>query len=148
MAYHTMAPLTFYHIVFRCIFCNRQIMMRSDIKLPQPFAVGVIHYNSHAIFDRLEFFTPGCKLYELSIGHVFRWPMLQQKFQISVNVQAVRLCHLNHCIDYSTGIGSFYRITEQPVFPTDCKRTDRVLGSLRMKYPLMIYSYQTLQYQT
>ena len=42
----------------------------------------------------------------------------------------MRLCHLNHCIDYSTGIGSFYRITEQPVLPADCKRTDRVLAEI------------------
>lgn len=91
--------------------------------------VGVIHYNSHAIFDRLEFFTPG-KLCELIIGHLFRWTMIQQNFQISVNIQVMRLCHLNHCIDYSTGIGSFYRITEQPVLPADRKRTDRVLAEI------------------
>ena len=35
-----------------------------------------------------------------------------------------------HCIDYSTGIGSFYRITEQPVFAANCKRTDRVLAEI------------------
>ena len=101
--------------------------MRSDIKLPQPFASWS---NSHAIFDRLEFFTPRCKLCELIIGHLFRWPMVQQKFQISVNIQVMRLCHLNHCINYSTGIGSFYRITEQPVLPADCKWTDRVLAEI------------------
>ena len=92
--------------------------------------VGVIHYNSHAIFDRLEFLAPGCKLCELIIGHFFRWPMVQQKFQISVNIQAVRLCHLNHCINYSTGIGSGDRITEQPVLPADCKWTDRILTEI------------------
>lgn len=92
--------------------------------------VGVIHYNSHAIFDKLEFFTPGCKLCELSISHLFRWTMIQYKFQIFVNVQVVCLCHFNHCIDYSTGIGSFYRITEQPVFAANCKRTDRVLAEI------------------
>ena len=41
-----------------------------------------------------------------------------------------RLCHLNHCINYSTGIGSRDRITEQPVLPTDCKWTDRVLAEI------------------
>ena len=92
--------------------------------------VGVIHYNSHGIFDRLDFFTPGCKLCQLIISHLFRWTMLQQKFQISVNVQIVRLCHLNHCIDYSTGIGSVYTITEQPVLPADRKRTERVLTEI------------------
>ena len=101
--------------------------MRSDIKFPQPFASWS---NSHAIFDRLEFFTPRCKLCELIIGHLFRWTMIQQKFQIFVNVKVVRPCHFNHCIDYSTGIGSFYRITEQPVLPANCKRTDRVLAEI------------------
>lgn len=56
--------------------------------------------------------------------------MVQQKFQISVNIQVMRLCHLNHCINYSTGIGSRDRITEQPVLPTDCKWTDRVLAEI------------------
>ena len=56
--------------------------------------------------------------------------MIQQKFQVSVNVQAMRFCHLNHCINYSTSIGSFYRITEQPVLPADCKWTDRVLAEI------------------
>ena len=78
----------------------------------------------------MEFFTPGCKLCELIITHLFRWTMIQQKFQIFVNVQVVCLCHFNHCIDYSTGIGSFYRITEQPVFVANCKRTDRVLAEI------------------
>ena len=92
--------------------------------------VGVIHYNSHAIFDRLEFFTPRGQLCKLFIGHIFTWPMLQQKFKISVNVQAVCFCHLNHCVDYRTGIRSLYGIAEQPVLPAYCEWTDRILAEI------------------
>ena len=43
---------------------------------PGSLRVGVIHYNSHAIFDRLEFFTPRCQLCKLFIGHIFALPVL------------------------------------------------------------------------
>ena len=105
-------------------------MMRPDIKLPQPFASWSIHYNSHAIFDRLEFLAPGCKLCELIIGHFFRWPMVQQKFQISVNIQVMRLCHLNHCIHNSAGGSSFRTGTEQPVLPADSEWPDCILAKI------------------
>ena len=55
--------------------------------------VGVIHYNSHAIFDRLEFFTPRCQFRQLFIGHIFTRSVLQQKFKISIDVQPIRFCH-------------------------------------------------------
>ena len=60
-----------------------------------------------AIFDRLEFFTSRSKFRKLFIDHIFTWPMLQQKFEIFVNIQVVCFCHLNHCVDYCTGIRSY-----------------------------------------
>ena len=102
--------------------------------------VGVIHYNSHAIFDRLEFFTPRCKFCQLFIRHIFTWPMLQQKFEISVNIQVVCFCHLNHCVDYRTGIRSVHGTAEQPVLPSYCKWTDCILAELSSymnKHPRM-----------
>ena len=92
--------------------------------------VGVIHYNSHAIFDRLEFFTPRCQLCKLFIGHIFTWPVLQQKFKISVNIQSMCFCHLNHCVDHCTGIRSVNGIAEQPVFTPYCEWTDRILAEI------------------
>ena len=70
--------------------------------------VWVIRYNSHTIFDRLEFFTPRCQICQLFIGHIFTRPMLQQKFKISINIQIVCFCHLNHCINHCTDIRSVY----------------------------------------
>ena len=92
--------------------------------------VGVIHYNSHAIFDRLKFFTPRRQFRQLFIGHIFTWPMLQQKFEIFVNIQAVCFCHLNHCVDCCTGIRSFYGTAEQPVLPAYCEWTDCILTEI------------------
>jgi len=104
--------------------------MRYNLKLPQPLRVGVIHYNSHAIFDRLEFFTPGCQLCELLIRHTSVRSMLQQKFEISVNIQVVCLCHLNYCIDNCTGVCSIYRTAKQPVPPAYCEWPDCILAEL------------------
>ena len=42
----------------------------------------------------------------------------------------MRLCHFNHCVDHCAGIDSFYRITKQPVLPTNCKWTDRVFAEI------------------
>ena len=95
--------------------------------------VGVIHYNSHAIFDRLEFFTPRCQLCKLFIGHIFTWSVLQQKFKISIYIQPMCFCHLNHCVDYRTGIRSLYGIAEQPVLPAYCEWTDRILTEIVSK---------------
>lgn len=81
----------------------------------------------------MEFFTPRGQLCKLFIGHIFTWPMLQQKFKISVNVQAVCFCHLNHCVDYRTGIRSLYGIAEQPVLPAYCEWTDRILTEIVSK---------------
>ena len=53
--------------------------------------------------------------------------MLQQKFKISINIQFVCFCHLNHYIEYYTSIHSFYGSAEQPVFPSHCEWTDCVL---------------------
>ena len=50
---------------------KRQIILRPNTKLPQPLRVGVIHYNSHAIFDRLEFFTPSASSASSSSGISF-----------------------------------------------------------------------------
>ena len=114
--------------------------MRSDIKNHlNPLRVGVIYYNSHAIFDRLEFFAPRCKLCGLSVCHLFRWPMLQKKFQISVNVQIMCFCYLNHGIYYSTGICSGNRITEQPVLPANCKWANRILTEIIRKAAAPIF---------
>ena len=56
--------------------------------------------------------------------------MLQQEFQIIVNVQAVGFCHFNHSVNSGTGLGTFGGITEQPIFTTDREWTDRIFGSL------------------
>ena len=101
--------------------------------------VGVIHYNSHAIFDRLEFFTPRCQLCKLFIGHIFIWSVLHQKFEISVNSQIVCFCHLNHCVDYRTGIRSVNGIAEQPVLPSYCKWPDRILTKIVGKAAASIF---------
>ena len=114
--------------------------MRSDIKNHlNPLRVGVIYYNSHVIFDRLEFFAPRCKLCELLVCHLFRWPMIRKKFQISVNVQIMCFCYLNHGIYYSTGICSRNRITEQPVLPSNCKWADRILAEIICKAAAPIF---------
>ena len=94
---------------------------------PSPLRVGVIHYNSYAIFDRLEFFTPRCQLCKLFFGHIFTCSVLRQEFKISVNIQPMCFCHLNHCVGHCTGIRSANGIAEQPVFAPYCKWTDRIL---------------------
>ena len=43
----------------------------------------------------LKFFTPRWQLCKLFTGHIFIWPVLQQKFKISVNIQLMCFCHLN-----------------------------------------------------
>ena len=101
--------------------------------------VGLVDYNSHVIFDRLEFFAPRCKFCEPIAGHLFGWPMFQKKFQISVNVQVMCFCYLNHGIYHSTDIGSGNRITEQPVLPSNCKWTDRILTEVICKAAAPIF---------
>ena len=105
---------------------------RSCKKHSSPLRVVVIHYNSHAIFDRLEFFTPRCQFRQLFIGHIFTRSVLQQKFKISVNVQPMCFGHLNHCVDYCAGIRSVHGTAEQPVFSPHCEWTDRILGGLSL----------------
>ena len=95
-----------------------------------PLRVGVIYYNSHAIFDRLEFFTPRCQFRQLFIGHIFTRSVLQQKFKISVDVQPMCFGHLNHCVDYCAGIRSVHGTAEQPVFSPHCEGTDRILTEI------------------
>ena len=56
--------------------------------------------------------------------------MLQQKFEISVNIQAVCFCHINPCVDYRTGIRSVHGTTEQLVLPSYCKWTDCILAEI------------------
>lgn len=97
---------------------------------PNPLRVGVIHSNSHAIFDRLEFFIPRCQLCKLFIGHIFTRPVFQQKFKISINIQPMCFCHFNHCIDYRAGIRSVHRTAEQPVLPAHCEWTDCILAEI------------------
>ena len=92
--------------------------------------VGVIHYNSHAIFDRLEFFTPRRQLCQLFIGHIFTWPVFQQKFKISINIQSVCFGHLNHCVNDCTGIRTIYGTAKQPVLTANCEWADRILTEL------------------
>jgi len=43
----------------------------------QILRVGVIHYNSHTIFEMLEFFTPWCQISELFISPALVRPMIQ-----------------------------------------------------------------------
>ncbi len=76
------------------------------------------------------FFTLRSHICQLLIGHIFTWAMLQQKFAIFVNMQAVRFCHLNHCVDYRTGICALYGIAEQPVFPAYCEWTNCILTEI------------------
>lgn len=72
--------------------------------------------NSHAIFDKLEFFTPRCQFYQLFIGYIFTWSVLQQKFKISVDIQPLYFYHFKHCVDYRTGIRSIHVTAKQPFF--------------------------------
>lgn len=101
--------------------------MRSNTKLPRLF---VSWGNSHAIFDRLELFTPRCHICQLFIGHILTWPVHQQKFKISINIQFVRFFHFNHCVDYRVGIHSINRIAEQPVLPVYCEWRDCILAEI------------------
>lgn len=101
--------------------------------------VGVIHYNSYALFDRLEFFVPRCQIYQLFTGHIFTWPVLQQKFKISVNIQPMCFCHLNHCVDHCAGIRSVNGTAEQPVLPSHCEWTDRILAEIIGKVAAPIF---------
>lgn len=90
--------------------------------------VGVIHYDSHAIFDRLEFFAPRCQICQLFIGHIFTRSVLWQKFKISVNIRSMCFCHLYHCVNDCTGIRTIYGTAEQPVLTVYCEWTDCILA--------------------
>ena len=92
--------------------------------------VGVIHYNSHAIFEMLEFFTPWCKICELLVRPALIRTLVQQILQIAVDVEVMRPGHLNDRVDYCAGICSLDTVTEQPVLATYCKRPDRILAGL------------------
>ena len=100
---------------------------------PSPLRVGVIHYHSYSVFDRLELFTPRCQFSQLFIGHVLVRSALQQKFKVSVNIQIVCFRHLNHYVYNCTGIGSLYGTAEQPVLPSYCKWADRILTEIVCK---------------
>ena len=55
---------------------------------------------------------------------------LLTKFKISVNIKSVCFCHLNHCVDYRTGIRSVNGTAEQPVLPPYCEWPDRILAEI------------------
>jgi hypothetical protein len=71
---------------------------------PSSLRARVIHYNSHAIFDRLEFFTPRCQLCQMFIGHRFVWSMLQKEFEIPIDISVMSFGYFNHCVSDGTGI--------------------------------------------
>lgn len=95
--------------------------------------VGVIHYNSHAIFEMLEFFTPWCKICELLVRPALIRTLVQQILQIAVDVEVMRPGHLNDRVDYCAGICSLDTVTEQPVLAAYCKRPDRILAGVVCK---------------
>ena len=92
--------------------------------------VGVIHYNSHTIFEMLEFFTPWCQISELFISPALVRPMIQYVLQVIIYVEAMSAGHFYHRVDHGTGFCALYAVTEQPVLSTDCKRTDCILAQL------------------
>ena len=82
---------------------------------------------------RLEFFTPRRQLCQLFIGHIFTWPVFQQKFKISINIQSVCFGHLNHCVNDCTGIRTIYGTAKQPVLTANCEWADRILTEIVSK---------------
>ena len=90
--------------------------------------VGVIHFNSHAIFEMLEFFTPWCQIGELLISPALIWPLVQDVLQVVIYVEIMSPGHFYHRVDHGTCFSSLHTVTEQPVLPPDGKRTDRILA--------------------
>ena len=78
---------------------------------------GVIHYNSHAIFEMLEFFTPRNQISQLLITPVPIWTLLKHVLQIAINVQVMGFGHFDHRINHGTGLSAIHTVAEQPVFP-------------------------------
>ena len=50
--------------------------------------------------------------------------------QIFIGIQIIRFCHFNHSVYNSTGSGSFWTGTEQPVLPDNSKWSDCILAEI------------------
>ena len=73
---------------------------------------------------------PGCQLRQGTVSHFCTGQTLQQVFQIFIDIQAMCPGHLNHSVYGCAGLSPFRGVTEQPVFASHRKRTDRIFRSL------------------
>lgn len=83
-------------------------------------------------------FIPGSKLFKFLICHLGRRTMLQQVFQIFVNVQIMGFRHFHHGVNSRAGLGALRCITEQPIFTTHGERTDEAFCTLAEGYGIQI----------
>ena len=73
---------------------------------------------------------PGCQFRQGTVSHFCTGQTLQQVFQIFIDIQTMCPGHLNHSVYSCTGLSPLGSIAEQPVFPANCKRMDRILCGL------------------
>lgn len=64
------------------------------------------------------------------IGHIFTWPVLQQKFMMSVNTESMCFCYFHYCVDHCAGIRSRGGTAEQPVLVSYCEWTNCILTEI------------------
>ena len=100
--------------------------------------VGVIHFNSHAIFEMLEFFTPWWQIGELLISPALIWPLVQDVLQVVIYVEIMSPGHFYHRVDHGTCFSSLHTVTDNQFFlPT---ANGRIEFSLRLLVKLHLPS--------